>query len=285
VLVGTRRIGVWHWELPVFPVRWAKAFEHVDELWAPSAFIAQSVRQASDIPVRLVPHAVPSAPIAQKLAREVFDLPASAFVFLTIFDSNSFPARKNPLGVIRAFQNAFPDRSSDHLLIVKSHGRGRRSADFDEILRLAQGDRRLVLLDQVFSEERTRLLQAACDVYVSLHRSEGYGLNLLECMAQGKLAIGTAFSGNLQFMSPENSVLIPYSMRQVDKGEYLFGEGQWWAEPEHDTAVEALRWAAAGGGDVQARVGQGRSDATGTYSFQAIGRVAAAAWRGQLNPY
>lgn len=284
-LLAPRRIGYWHWELPVFPARWQEACNRVDEVWAPSAFVADAVRQAADLPVRIVPHAVPSDALPREQAREVFGLPASAFMALNIFDFNSFPSRKNPVGTIRAFLDAFPNTSaSDHLLVMKSHGRGRRGQAFDEMLRLAASDPRIVLIDEAFSEERMRLLQAACDVYISLHRSEGFGLNLLECMALGKLAIGTAFSGNMTFMTAANSVLVPYREQRVGPGEYLYGEGQWWAEPDHDVAVEALRWAAAGGSEVSARTAAGCADALRDHSFEAIGRLSAAAWRGETPP-
>ena len=46
-------------------------------------------------------------------------------------------------------------------------------------------------------------MMAACDCYVSLHRSEGLGLTMAEAMAVGKPVVATAWSGNLDFMSDE----------------------------------------------------------------------------------
>ena len=65
---------------------------------------------------------------------------------------------------------------------------------------------------------RQRDLMAACDCYVSLHRAEGYGLTLAEAMAVARPVIGTAYSGNLEFMTPETSVLIPYEKVRVPFG-------------------------------------------------------------------
>jgi hypothetical protein len=81
------------------------------------------------------------------------------------------------------------------------------------------------------------LLFSSCDAIVSLHRSGGYGLNLAEAIAYGKLAIGTGFSGNTDFMTEQNSVLIPFSLKAVGRGEHVRGAGQWWAEPSHSAAV------------------------------------------------
>ena len=278
LLVRRRRIGYWHWELPVFPPKWAPAFKLVHEVWAPSRHVADLLSAASDIPVKMVPHAAEATDIDASDARTLLGLPATAFVFLTIFDTNSYVARKNPLGVIRAFQDAFPLRTgSDHLLVVKYHGRNNRGPEFDELLRLAASDRRIVLIDKLYSEQQVRVLQAACDVYVSLHRAEGFGLNIIECMAEGKLAIATAFSGNTDFMSDENSLLVPFKMKRVLKGEYLHGEGQWWADPDHDAAVEALRMSVDQAVSARRRE-QARRDIAAGYSFEAVGKLSAAAW-------
>src|SRR5262249_10139940 len=261
-LVRRRRIGFWHWELPVFPAQWAKAFDKVQEVWAPSSFVARAVAAASELPVRIVPHAVDCDEIAQDAARKSLGLPAEELFFLVMFDVNSFPARKNPLGVVRAFGDAFPRGGpSSPRLIVKCHGKGNRNATFDDLMRCIRDDARILLLDQVFSPEQVRDLQAACDCYVSLHRSEGFGLDILESMALGKPCVATGFSGNMDFMTAENSIIVPFDMRRVERGEYLHGDGQWWAQPDHDFSVDALRQVAAQGRDVATLAARARDAA------------------------
>ncbi|HVH36382.1 MAG TPA: glycosyltransferase, partial [Tahibacter sp.] len=83
--------------------------------------------------------------------------------------------------------------------------------------------------------------QAACDVYLSLHRSEGFGLGLAECMALGRPVIATAYSGNLQFMDADNSCLVPYRLVPVNEGEYPDWRDQHWAEPDVAAAAVQLR--------------------------------------------
>jgi glycosyltransferase involved in cell wall biosynthesis len=280
--VGRRRVGFWHWELPVFPARWAKAFEKVHEVWAPSCFVARAVAAASDLPVRVVPHAVQCDDIRQDIARKSLGLPADEFIFLTRLDLNSFPARKNPVGIVQAFLDAFPHAgTSSPRLIVKCHGKGNRGTAFDELLRCIDTDARVTLFDEVFSNEQIRLLQAACDCYVSLHRSEGFGLNILESMALAKPCIATGFSGNMDFMTPQNSIIIPFEMRRVARGEYPHGEGQWWAEPDHDAGVDALRRVVGRAQDIETLARQARDDALKNYSFERVGRLSRAAWRGE----
>jgi glycosyltransferase involved in cell wall biosynthesis len=284
-LVGRRRIGYWAWELPIFPPRWVAGFDKVDEIWTLSHFAARAIANATDKPVRMVPLAVPALDIARDEARADFGLPRDATVFLTTFDFNSTPARKNPLGVIRAFLDAFParaDRSS--LLVLKYHGRSNRTDEYHKMLAHAAADPRLILIDEIFTEERLRRLQAACDVYVSLHRSEGFGLNIAECMGAGKIAIATDFSGNRDFMNEENSFPIPYAARPLQRGEYYQGDGQWWAEPDHSAAVEAMRLAASGAASVAMRGARARQHIRTHYAYAATGARAQAALNGSMPP-
>ena len=68
-------------------------------------------------------------------------------------------------------------------------------------------------------------LVAACDVYVSLHRSEGLGLSIAEAMAHGKPVIATGWSGNTDFMTPDNSFPVSYELVELteDVGAYRPG--------------------------------------------------------------
>ena len=277
-----KRIGYWAWELPVFPARWAAAFDLVDEVWAPSAFSAAAIATGTDKAVRVVPHAIPGVKIDRDIARKALKIHADELVILAIFDANSYAARKNPVGMIRAFIDAFPAGMKDApRFIVKTHGSTQRNHVFEEFRALAAGDSRVTVIDKVYTPEQVVLLQNACDVFLSLHRSEGYGLNIAECMAVGKLAIATNFSGNVDFMNSGNSLPIPYSMKPVQPGEYLLGEGQWWAEPDHEAAVEALRLAFKRSSVTQELAGKGMADIGHTSSFERIGRVAIAALNGQ----
>jgi glycosyltransferase involved in cell wall biosynthesis len=285
-LFRRRRIGHWVWELPVLPPQWVPALGKVHEVWAPSRFVAETIAGATKKLVRVVPYSIPVQDYSQSEARENLNLPRDAFIFLTIFDTNSFPTRKNPLGTIRAFIDAFPNHgASSPILVIKCHGRGNRGAEFEKIRELSSRDSRLLLIDRVFSEHAMALLQAACDCLISLHRAEGFGLNIAECMAKGKIVVATNFSGNTDFTRPENSLLVPYEMAEVGKQGYIYGAGQWWAEPDHDAAVAAIRRAHSNGSDVKRLASRAREDIMQQYSLAAVGRIAKAAWRDELEPF
>jgi glycosyltransferase involved in cell wall biosynthesis len=284
-LYRRRRIGHWVWELPVLPSRWVRAFDKLHEVWVPSRFVAEAVASATSKPVRIVPYPVSVYDHDHDDAREILKLPRDRFIFLTIFDSNSFAIRKNALGAMRAFLDAFPKRGpSSPVLVIKCHGRGNRGGEFNKLVELSSGDNRFILIDRVFSAREMMLLQAACDCFVSLHRAEGFGLNVAECMGRGKIVIATDFSGSTDFARPENSLLIPYKMAEV-KGEYIYGRGQWWAEPDHQAAVEAMRQAASNGSEIQGRTMRARADIMDKYSVQAVAKIVKAAWLRELEPF
>ena len=72
-----------------------------------------------------------------------------------------------------------------------------------------------MLLTDHYTRLETNDLMACADCYVSLHRAEGFGLGLAEAMYLGKPAIATNYSGNVDFMTPENSYLVEYRLRKV----------------------------------------------------------------------
>src|SRR6185436_15940353 len=99
-----------------------------------------------------------------------------------------------------------------------------------------------MLLDVLLEHDALHELQSVCDAYVSLHRSEGLGLEMAECMALGKPVIATGYSGNLEFMSHDNSCLVDFRMVPVRPGEYIYYEDQWfWADADVDHAAHFMR--------------------------------------------
>jgi glycosyltransferase involved in cell wall biosynthesis len=285
-LFPRRRVAHWVWELPVLPMQWKPALDKVHEVWAPSRFVAEAVANATKKPVRVVPYPVPLQDYPRHEARKNLKLPDDAFIFLTIFDSSSFLTRKNVIGAVRAFTDAFPNHGvSSPILVIKCHGVSNRGADFKNLSKLAAESRRVILIDRVFSEAEMTQLQAACDCLISLHRAEGFGFNIAECMSKGKIVIATNFSGNTDFTRPENSLLVPYKMAAVRKNEYIYGGGQWWAEPDHEAAVETIRLAASNTTDIQRLAARARADIAKEYSVEAIGSIVKAAWEEKLERF
>jgi glycosyltransferase involved in cell wall biosynthesis len=244
--IGSERLGsrytiaCWFWELEKFPEEWLPALKLVDEVMVSTRFIETAVAQVTDKPVWRAPLAVGEVPDSG-LMRADFGLDEDAFVFLNSFDFNSFLTRKNPLAAIDAFRRAFADGHENVRLLIKTGNGHRHPEKLRELLNAVADDRRILVRDEVIDRADLQALQRCIDAYVSLHRAEGFGLGLAECMRMGKPVIATAWSGNMEFMTPENSCLVDYTLVSVGEGEYLHWAGQRWAEADVDQAAAYMR--------------------------------------------
>jgi glycosyltransferase involved in cell wall biosynthesis len=270
-LRGRYRIGMWTWELSRFPSQWLGAFDHVDEIWVPSEFVRHTIAQATPMTVLTMPHPVPVLGPSRAFDRRYFGLRDDALVVLTSLDLNSYIERKNPWGAIEAMRCAFHDRD-DVQLVIKLHGKRSFTKARIELEKASSSLPNVTLIDRVLSREQMTALQWCCDVYLSLHRSEGFGLNIAECMAFGKLAVATDYSGNRDFLDETCGAPVSFSLKQVRPGEYPFAQGQWWAEPDVGHAADLLRKAAR---DPSWRLELGRraqKKIRDELSFAAVGR-------------
>jgi glycosyltransferase involved in cell wall biosynthesis len=232
-------IGFWMWELEDFPEEWQDRFAWFDEIWTPSSFTSQAIAGRSPVPVSTIP--LPVVPV-QRVAygRSHFSLPADRFIFLFMFDFASVFERKNPLALIEAFRRAFGP-GSEVLLVLKCS-----NADFDpeNAARLREAARHhgVRLIEGYVSREEVASLIAACDAYVSLHRSEGFGLTMAEAMSAGRVVIATGYSGNTEFMSADNSFLVRHRLVEATQQCGPYPKGTVWAEPDVEHATELMRW-------------------------------------------
>jgi glycosyltransferase involved in cell wall biosynthesis len=237
---GRYNIGCWFWELERFPSRWHGAFDLVDEIWVLSDFVRNAITACTDKPVHVMPLALHS-PQPAPLSRQALALPDDAFIVLASFDFNSWMTRKNPQAAIAAFRAAFPPERRDVRLLLKTINGQRLPAALRALHDAAADDDRIEVRDGFLDRAGMWALQAACDVYLSLHRSEGFGLGLAECMALARPVVATAYSGNLQFMDADNSGLVPYRLVPLAEGDYPDWRDQHWAEPDIAAAAALLR--------------------------------------------
>jgi hypothetical protein len=225
------------WELPVYPRAWAAKLARFDEVWALSGFIRDSLA-AAGITAPLIGQSVETDPIAF-LPRRFFGLRESSFVLLHFLDLTSYAARKNPQAVLELVRRLWaeaPLRDLHLVLKVKNGDQGAEAWAAE-----VRGDPRLTVIDRPLDSVAARSLLNCCDCFVSLHRAEGFGRGLGEAMALGKLALGTGWSGNLDFMTPDNSLLAGHRLVRLRRDDYPHAQGQSWAEPDLDHAAELLR--------------------------------------------
>jgi glycosyltransferase involved in cell wall biosynthesis len=232
-------IGVWAWEIEDFPEYMQKSFQYVDEIWAVSEFTKAAFKPHTRKPIYVLPTPILKPASIEKLNRKSINLPESAIYNLFIFDYLSVFNRKNPLGVAMAHMGAFPNQNGPKLVIKSSNGD--KDAENREKLRYFVKDRAdIILIEDYLSREQLTALINECAVYVSLHRSEGYGLTLAEAMSLGKPVIATAYSGNLDFMDSSNSCLVPYSLVEIGDGSTPYSSNSQWAEPNLEEASKFM---------------------------------------------
>jgi glycosyltransferase involved in cell wall biosynthesis len=250
------------WELPRIPDHWVPALAGMDAVLVPSRFVEDSIRAGfGDLalpPLVRYPQSVsPPADIRPDRARWLGPRDHTTTVLVT-FDPLSDFERKNPWGAIAAFQRAFPDDDAVTLLVKVGNARAvSGSPGMRRLETLAHGDPRVVLMRETLDREDLWNLYASCDIYLSLHRAEGLGLGPMEAMAVGKPVVATGWSGNMDFMDADNSVLVPFTLIPVANVSHRSYKGcgdQRWADPDMDAAAAALRGLAASP-ELRARVG------------------------------
>jgi glycosyltransferase involved in cell wall biosynthesis len=233
------RIGIWGWETDTIPARWQRAFALVREIWVYSRFMAQNIGAVAPVPTIALPPPV-QAP-AEPAAPLRLDVPDDdGFLFLFVFDYLSTIQRKNPVGLIEAFKRAFAPGEGPRLLLKTINGPLRPLAE-EQVLWAAHGRPDIHVIDRSLSGHELNGLMAGCDAYVSLHRSEGFGLTMAEAMAIGKPVIGTGYSGNIDFMNAENSYLVEYELGRVGPDCEIYPPEGTWAQPSVEHAAELMR--------------------------------------------
>lgn len=237
---GHYNIGYWLWELEKFPRDWRGSFKLVDEVWAPTTFVRDAIGAATGTPVLRMPMPIEfEAP--RGMDRTTFGLPPDEFVFLFSYDFNGFASRKNPDATIAAFRRAFDGRVKGVRLLVKSSNGDRFPDRLEALQRSVSDDRRIEIRDGFLTREEMFGLQNASDAFISLHRSEGFGMGLAECMYLGKPVIATGYSGNMDFMDASNSMPVDYRLISLHRGDYPYWQGQQWAEPDIQHAARLMR--------------------------------------------
>ena len=265
---GRYTIGYWFWELETFRDEWVSCAGYVDEVWTATRFIQQSVAAKCRIVVQHL--AVPVVlPVLPPHGRAHFNLPDGPFVFLYIFDVSSQTERKNPIAAVQAFRRAALPHDAAVLVLKFTNPEYDRAG----VRRLHEEARGLnvIMLDGYLDRPDLCALMNAADCYLSPHRSEGLGLTLLESMRLGKPVIGTAYSGNMDFMTEDNSYLLDYRLVTLarDYGPYMAGAQ--WAEPDVDRAAALIRHVVEHRDDARARGERARLMVERVYSPEVTG--------------
>lgn len=264
-------IGYWFWELPELPDEWLADFAFTDEVWAGSKFIGEAVSRKASVPVVPIPPVVRLSE-GTTLSRKELGLPDGRFLFLAMFDTRSVLQRKNPMGVLRAFKTAFADETSRVSLVMNFNNHDVNDPLFQELRKEIGSDDRVVVLEGAKDRDHVTSLINACDCFVSLHRSEGFGLGPAEAMSLGKPAIITNWSGNTDYMTADNCLPVDYELVQLGRDYGPYKAHQHWAEPNLEQAAHWMK-KIAHDPDLASRIGaRARETINSDFSPEAVGK-------------
>lgn len=232
-------IGFWLWELEEFPDEWVGCIDLVDEIWTPAEFVSESIRKKTDKPVRTIPYSV-NAPVDDKFDRKHFELPEDKFLFFMMYNSGSIMERKNPIGTLEAFKKAF-EKDNDKVGLVIKINEMEDPAEMAKIIEFFDGYTNIYFITKNMSKIEVNSLVKAVDVFVSLHRAEGFGLGMAEAMLVGTPVIATNWSANTEFMNSDVACMVDYKLIELNEDYGLFKKGYRWADADVSEAAAFMR--------------------------------------------
>ncbi len=231
-LRGRTRIGYWVYELETAPRRWADHSRYFHHIWAPSPHAVGALRGAG-IHADMVPYPIYISPDGLIEPQE-----SDVFTVISFADTQSSLARKNPMGSIEAFQKAFADVDDVALIIKLSNAEQALPETLNNLKEACESDPRIQLNMEIYTRANVASLLSGCDVFLSLHRAEGYGLLVVEALLQGLDAVFTSGTSTEAFAALEAVHLVRAEPCLIQSRTYKSGA---WLEPDIDVAAELLR--------------------------------------------
>ncbi len=236
---GRYNIGFWFWELEDLPIEYLSSYSYLDEIWVASTFCQDAISKHANIPVTLIPLCVDLA-TENLISKKELDLPEESFLILSIIDMLSIPERKNPFGVLEAFDKLCVTQKENAHLVLKLSNLDRCSNEIKQKVQSYIDRLPVTLIDRYLKRSELISLMAASDCYFSMHRSEGFGLPLAEAMFLGVPVVATGWSSNMDFMTLNNSYPIKYDLVELDQDYGPYKKGSIWADPDVGHAASCL---------------------------------------------
>ncbi len=262
-------IAYWVWELESMPEKWKNELPLINEFWVPSTFVKEALKKITHKPIFIVPHSISIKKTNNINIRKILGIPSTSFMFLFVFDFFSYVERKNPEAIMEAFKKAFK-KNENVILVIKSINKWFNKKAFHHLQSLAKSHN-ILFFDAYLEREKVNALIKTCDCYVSLHRSEGFGLTMAEAMAMGKPVIHTNYSGNTDFTTKDNSYGIKYKKVKILKNIGPYKKGNMWAKADINHAAKKMRYVFEHFNEAKRKGEQARKDIIKSYSPKVIG--------------
>jgi len=242
-------IGCTVWESSRIHPVWTDACNNVSEVWVPCDWNMEVFRSSGvKVPLHKVPHAIKVPDLETIPNFNLNDVTDDTFVFYSIFQ---WQERKNPHALLSAYSVAF-SQVEDVILVLKTYCFD-HSGDKDQIRKLITEFRNLInlpkfpkmfLVVENMSHENMMALHKRGDCFVLLQRSEGWGLPHFEAAVCGKPVITPGYGGQTEFLKPDNSYLLNYTLTPVtgmNRFSGYYQADQYWCEVDTEHAINTMR--------------------------------------------
>ncbi|CAI8710582.1 glycosyltransferase [Chryseobacterium sp. IT-36CA2] len=263
-------IGYWAWELEEFPDVYTEYFKYYDEIWTCSKYCLDSISLKSTVPVINIPHPI-NIETEEIIPDFETEMQENCYNFLFVFDYNSLIERKNTLGLIEAYEKAFGKNNEKVKLILKTSIPNHHPKSKEKVLAKIGDNKSIIYKEEMLRRGELLALMNKADCYISLHRSEGFGLTMAEAMALGKPVIATGYSGNLDYMNISNSFLVKYKIIKQEDDLGVLPKDNFWSEPDTDHAAEMMKFVFENQGYAIEIGKRAKQDIENYFSLAAIG--------------
>ncbi len=173
--------------------------------------------------------------------RRKYGMGPDDFVVFFNFDFGSY-YRKNIPAALTAFARAFKGEAAAKLLFKTKAAKAnkRQVAEMTAKVRELGIGSQFIHIPDYLPRADLDGLTGASDVYLSLHKSEGFGLGMAEAMSQGKPVVATNWSANTEFCHADTAWCIPFTLVPILPHEYPPAMKEW-AEADVEAAAKALQ--------------------------------------------
>lgn len=250
---GKKIIGYTVWETSQLPNNWVGCINDcVDEVWCPSSYNKEVfINSGVTIPIRVFPHIFLEKTVPDKKSvllnysgkKEGID---DDYIFYNISELN---ARKGVEDLMNAFCGAFTADDKVKLLI-KVHYKNYEDSNKEHCVSILNKiklnynnpPRIYYILDNL-TEIELLGLHSIGDCYVSLCKSEGFGLTIFEAFKYGKKVITTGYGGQVDFLGKDYVGLVDYELGKVVGMENWYATyGGEWAYPNLEHAKNLMKY-------------------------------------------
>jgi len=229
---GVEVIGVTVWETDLLYPLWPKFINEADKVivpckWNKEVFLKSAVHK----PIEVIPHIYKPT---QEVKGLIKGIEPDDFVFYCI---NNWTVRKGMRDTITAYLNAFTSKDKV-ALVLKTYKNAYTEEEnqkirdiIKDIVKKYKTPAKIILLFNQMVDEQISALHNIGHCFVSLTKSEGFGLGLFEAAGLGKPVICTGFGGQTDFIA---NYLVDYKMVSVDGMPWIkqYRNDQHWAQPD-----------------------------------------------------